>query len=170
VEKALGICERRGWARFECLQPMYNLVKRQAEVELLPMAMAENIGVISYSPLGGGLLSGKYGHSRRPESGRLMENKMYQARYGDEMVYLVAEWFTAFAGQHGYQPAALAVAWVRSHPAITAAIIGARDLAQLEGSLKSIDIHMTPELYEEISGLSPAPPPATDRSEERTLR
>jgi len=168
VVKALGISERHGWARFECIQPMYNLVKRQAEVELLPMAQSEKIGVISYSPLGGGLLSGKYGRDRRPESGRLMENKMYQTRYGDQLVYEVADAFTNFARAHGYDPAALAVAWVGSHPGITAPIIGSRNLEQLEGSLKSIDIHMTPELREEISALSPAPPPATDRNEERT--
>src|SRR5262245_8927759 len=60
VAKALGISARNGWARFECLQPMYNLTKRQAEVEILPMAQSEQLGVISYSPLGGGLLTGKY--------------------------------------------------------------------------------------------------------------
>jgi aryl-alcohol dehydrogenase-like predicted oxidoreductase len=67
VAKGLGISARHEWARFECIQPMYNLVKRQAEVELLPMAQSEKLGVIPYSPLGGGLLSGKYGRDRRPE-------------------------------------------------------------------------------------------------------
>ena len=67
VAKALGISAREGWAPFACLQPMYNLVKRQAEVELLPMAQSEGLGVIPYSPLGGGLLTGKYGVGSRPE-------------------------------------------------------------------------------------------------------
>ena len=58
ITKALGISAKNGWSRFECIQPMYNLVKRQAEVEIFPMALSENIGVISYSPLGGGLLTG----------------------------------------------------------------------------------------------------------------
>jgi aryl-alcohol dehydrogenase-like predicted oxidoreductase len=167
VAKALGISARQGWARFECIQPMYNLVKRQAEVELLPMAESERLGVISYSPLGGGLLSGKYGAGRRPEAGRLVENQMYQRRYGDEGYYDVAERFTAFARERGLEPAALAVAWVASHPAVTAPIIGARSVQQLEGSLKSLEIAMTPELRAEIAALSPAPPLATDRSEER---
>jgi aryl-alcohol dehydrogenase-like predicted oxidoreductase len=166
VAKALGLSALHDWARFECLQPMYNLVKRQAEVEILPMAQAERLGVISYSPLGGGLLTGKYGSQRRPESGRLMENKMYQTRYGDPQVYQIAEKFTQFAEQHAFDPAALAVAWVAAHPGITAPIIGARNLQQLEGSLKSVDIPMTPELYREVSSLSPEPPPATDRNEE----
>ncbi|MBN1889593.1 MAG: aldo/keto reductase [Thermoflexales bacterium] len=168
VEKALGISARQGWTRFECIQPMYNLVKRQAEVELLPMAQAEKLGVISYSPLGGGLLTGKYGSTRRPETGRLVEHKTYQARYGDQWMYDVAGKFADLAGERGFEPASLAVAWVAAHPAITAPIIGARSLTQLESSLAAVDIEMTDELYAEIAALSPEPPPATDRTDERT--
>jgi aryl-alcohol dehydrogenase-like predicted oxidoreductase len=168
VAKALGISARYGWARFECIQPMYNLVKRQAEVEILPLAASETVGVISYSPLGGGLLTGKYGTERRPEHGRLVENKIYQTRYGDEWMYETTDQFAAFARQHGHEPAPLAVAWVASHPAVTAPLIGARNLEQLESSLEAAAIEMTPELRDEISALSPEPPPATDRNEERT--
>ncbi len=168
VAKALGVAAKEGWARFECIQPMYNLVKRQAEVELLPMAQSEQLGVITYSPLGGGLLTGKYGTSRRPASGRLMENQMYQTRYSAAGYYDVAERFTAFARERDLEPASLAVAWVASHPAVTAPIIGARNLEQLEGSLKALEIKMTDELRAEISAISPEPPPATDRNEERT--
>jgi aryl-alcohol dehydrogenase-like predicted oxidoreductase len=168
VAKAIGISARHGWARFECIQPMYNLVKRQAEVEILPLAASEEIGVVSYSPLGGGLLTGKYGTERRPEHGRLVENKIYQTRYGDEWMYETAEQFAALARQRGYEPAPLAIAWVASHPAVTAPLIGARNLEQLESSLKAAAIEMTPELRDEISALSTQPPPATDRNEERT--
>ncbi|MBN1262712.1 MAG: aldo/keto reductase [Anaerolineae bacterium] len=168
IEKTLGISQREGWAPVAVIQPMYNLVKRQAEVELLPMAQAENLGVIPYSPLGGGLLTGKYGPRQRPESGRLVHNEMYQIRYSEAWNYQVAGAFTDFAREHGYDPVSLAVAWVASHPAVTAPIIGARNPAQLEGSLKAVDIDMTPELRAAISALSPAPPPATDRAEERT--
>jgi aryl-alcohol dehydrogenase-like predicted oxidoreductase len=167
VAKALGISAKEGWARFECLQPMYNLVKRQAEVEILPLAQSEKLGVIPYSPLGGGLLTGKYGPTRRPEAGRLIENEMYQTRYGAKWVYEVAEQFTTFAQECGFEPASLAVAWVASHPAVTAPIIGARNVAQLEGSLKALEIKLTPELRAEISALSPEPAVATDRDEER---
>ena len=168
VAKALGISARNGWARFEVIQPMYNLVKRQAEVEILPMAQSENLGVIPYSPLGGGLLTGKYGPATRPESGRLVQNKMYEIRYGQDWTFTVAGRFTSFARERGHDPAALAVAWVASHPAVTAPIIGSRNLGQLEGSLKSLEIDMTPELRAEISALSPEPPLATDRAEEKT--
>ncbi len=168
VAKALGISAKEGWAPFACLQPMYNLVKRQAEVEILPMAHAEKLGVIVYSPLGGRLLTGKYGPSRRPESGRLVENKGYQIRYGAQWMYEVAQQFSNLARDHGYEPAGLAVAWAGSHPAVTAPILGARNLEQLEGSLQAADITMTPELRAEISALAPDPPPATDRNDERT--
>jgi aryl-alcohol dehydrogenase-like predicted oxidoreductase len=166
VEKALGISALRGFVRFKALQPMYNLVKRQAEVEILPMAEAENLAVFPYSPLGGGLLTGKYGGGEQPQDGRLVESEMYQIRYRD--TYDTAERFAEFARERGWEPAALAVAWVGSHPAVTAPLIGARNLEQLEGSLAALEIDVTPELRAEISALSPEPPPATDRNDERS--
>ena len=154
-------------APFVCIQPMYNLVKRQAEVEILPLAQSERLAVVSYSPLGGGLLSGKYGSRTRPAQGRLIENAMYTKRYGEPMYYDVADRLLLKAEATGVQPPALAVAWVMAHPAVTAPIIGARSLEQLAGSLAALDIAMTPELRAELSALSPEPPPATDRSETR---
>jgi aryl-alcohol dehydrogenase-like predicted oxidoreductase len=166
VEKALGISALRGFVGFKALQPMYNLVKRQAEVEILPMAEAENLAVFPYSPLGGGLLTGKYAGSNRPADGRLVESEMYQIRYRD--TYETAARFAEFARERGWEPAALAVAWVGSHPAVTAPLIGARNLEQLEGSVAALEIDVTPELRAEISALSPEPPPATDRNDERS--
>jgi aryl-alcohol dehydrogenase-like predicted oxidoreductase len=154
-------------APFAVLQPMYNLVKRQAETEILPMALSENLGVIPYSPLGGGLLTGKYTKNILPQSGRLVDNQMYKNRYSGAWVYEVAESFSDFARQHGYEPSGLAVAWVAGHPAVTAPIIGARNLVQLQGSLSALEIELTPDLRAEISSLSPEPPPATDRNDER---
>ena len=167
IAKGLGISAAQGWARFQCMQPMYNLVKRQAEVELLPLALSEQVGVIIYSPNAGGLLTGKYSTTQRPDSGRLKENPLYTARYEDPHYFEIAERFTAYAAGHGVEPVALSVAWVMSHPAITAPIIGARNLQQLEGSLAALEIKMTPEWRAEISALSPEPPPPTDRNEER---
>ena len=162
---AFAVQERHGWARLQVLEPMYNLVKRQAEVEILPMAQAHEISVIPYSPTGGGLLSGKYtggGENR----GRLHTNKMYTARYGDEWMHDVAARFTVFCNDRGLHPVSAAVAWVGAHPAVTAPIVGARNVEQLRASLDSVSIDMTPELRAEISALSRTPPPATDRSEE----
>jgi aryl-alcohol dehydrogenase-like predicted oxidoreductase len=165
ITKALGIAAKEQLARFELLQPMYNLVKRQAEVEMLPLAVSEQLGVIAYSPLGGGLLTGKYGVKKRPEQGRLVEDKRYTDRYGDDMNFVVADRFTTYAAEHGMHPATLAVAWVMSNPAITAPIIGARNGEQLEPSLAALDVDMTPQWRNEISSLSVTPAPATDRGE-----
>ena len=163
--KALGISAKEGWSALKAIQPMYSLVKRQAEVEILPMARAENLGVISYSPLGGGLLTGKYA-ALETRAGRIVENTMYAARYSQEWAHHAARRFADLARDRGFHPAALAVAWVAAHPAVTAPIIGARNLEQLEPALGALDLDMTPELYAELCALTPAPPPATDRSEE----
>jgi len=168
VAKGLGVSLRNELATFQCMQPMYNLVKRQAESELLPLAEAEHMAVISYSPLGGGLLTGKYGVKNKPETGRLVDRDMYSKRYGMESYYLVAERFKTFCRDHNFTPASLAVAWVMSHPAITAPIIGARNVIQLEDSLSAVSIDMTEDLRSRVTGLSVAPPPATDRLEEQT--
>ena len=167
IAKSLGVSTQEGLASFACIQPMYNLTKRQAEVEILPLAQAEGLGVIPYSPLGGGLLSGKYGATARPDSGRLMDNAMYAKRYGAELHYEVAERFTEYAKEKGIHPATLAVAWAGAHPGVTAPIIGARNVGQLEASLAAADVDMTPAWWAEIAALSYDPGIATDRSEEK---
>jgi aryl-alcohol dehydrogenase-like predicted oxidoreductase len=167
IAKARGVSASNGWTPFHCVQPMYNLVKRQAEVEILPLAESEKLGVISYNPLGGGLLSGKYGTDRQAETGRLTKDEMYRKRYSEQWLYDAAVNFTQFAAGNGYQPVSLAVAWAAHHPAVTAPIMGARNVAQLKDSLQSVDIEMSPDLYNEICRLTPTPPPATDRSEDQ---
>lgn len=166
--KAVSLCEHRGWARPVCFQPMYNLAKRQAEVEILPMCESEGIGVMPYSPTGGGLLTGKYATDLRPATGRLLDNKMYSVRYADPRHYQLAGDFTALAARHGHNPAALAIAWVAAHPGVTAPIIGTRSREHLDIALSSVEIQLEydSELYREISELSVEPPPATDRNEE----
>ena len=164
TQRAVDIQERHNWARLQVVQPMYNLVKRQAEVEILPMAQANGIGVIPYSPAAAGLLSGKY---LGQATGRLKTNKMYETRYGEAWTFEVAENYVAFCKQQGLHPVSAAIAWVGAHPGVTAPIIGARNLDQLKDSLAAVKVNMTPELRAEISELSPTPPPATDRLEEQ---
>ena len=164
TQAALDLAERHGWARLQAIQPMYNLVKRQAEVEILPMAAANGVSVFPYSPAGGGLLSGKYVDGGG--KGRLSTNKMYETRYGEAWMHETAAAFARWCREHGFHPMSVAVAWVGAHPAVTAPIIGARSLEQLQPSLDSVKVPMTPERRAEISALSRTPPPATDRSEE----
>lgn len=162
IARALGISEREGLARFELLQPMYNLVKRQPEVELFPMAIEEKLGVIVYSPLASGLLTGLYGVDRAPTKGRL-DQPRYRERYGDRANFEVADRFTEFAKQRGFKPATLAVAWALRHPAVTAPIVGAETVAELDGYVDALNIPMTPELRAEISALSFPPDEAIER-------
>ncbi len=145
------------------IQPMYSLVKRQAEVELLPVAQSEDMAVLPYSPLGGGLLTGKYAAG---SGGRLVDDPMYESRYGQDWMHKAAVALGEMAADLGVSPITLAVAWVAHHPAITAPIISASTPEQLQPSLDAAGFDMTPELYARISALTPTPPPATDRSEE----
>jgi aryl-alcohol dehydrogenase-like predicted oxidoreductase len=167
TQRAVDLQERNDWARLQVIQPMYNLVKRQAEVEILPMAEANGIGVIPYSPGAAGLLSGKYSGDA---SGRIKTNKMYEVRYGEPWVFEVADRYVAFCRERGLNPVATAVAWVGAHPAVTAPIIGARNVEQLRDSLAAVNVAMPPALRAEIGALSRTPPPATDRLEEAVTR
>ena len=166
IAKALGVSARDGVARFEVIQPMYNLAKRQAEVEILPLAASEGLGVIPYSPLGAGLLVGRYLPGVTVTDGRLVDKPMYRQRYARALASDVAQRFVAYAATRDVHPATLAVAWVRAHPAVTAPILGARSLEQLAPSLAAATFTMTPELRAEITALTPAVPVAHDRDEE----
>jgi aryl-alcohol dehydrogenase-like predicted oxidoreductase len=120
---------------------------------------------MTYSPLGGGLLSGKY-VGGRTNAGRLIDNPMYARRYGDARVHETAAAFAELARARGVHPVTLAVAWAASHPDVTCPIVGARSVEQLAPALDALEFAMTPELRAEITVLSPAPAPATDRSED----
>jgi len=133
------------------LQPMYSLVKRQAEVEILPMAAAEGMAVAGYSPLAGGLLTG---------------NERYAIRYGQDWMTAAAKALVEIAGELGTDPATLAVAWAARHPAGPVPLISGRSAEQIAPALAALDFPMDDALYERLSALTPAPPPATDRTEE----
>ena len=144
---------------------MYSLVKRQCEVEILPLARDQKLAVFSYSPLGAGMLTGKYSQSKNITA-RLNDKKYYKQRYDDEEYFLTARRFCSFAENAGYDPVSLAIAWVMKHPEITAPIIGGRNVGQLETGLKALELEIDDFLYEKIAGLSRTPAPAHDRLEE----
>lgn len=162
VMKAQAVCAGLGF-RIDVIQPMYNLVKRQAEVEIMPMCIDQDIEIVPYSPLGGGLLTGKYASGA---TGRLTEDERYAARYGQAWMHDAAKAFAELAKREGTAPATLAVAWAAHHPSAPKPIISARDLNQLQPSLAAMDYTLSDDLYAEITALTPTPPPATDRLEE----
>ncbi len=164
VMKAKTVAKTFGLS-VDVIQPMYNMVKRQAEVEILPMSAAEQIAVTPYSPLGGGLLTGKYNNQK---AGRLVEDSRYGARYDQDWAHKTAQDLTEIAAQHDVHPATLAVAWVAKNPDITAPLISGKTPEQLQPSLDAMSFEMSDDLYRELNRITRTPPPATDRLEEAT--
>ena len=162
VMKARAIARNLGFD-IHAIQPMYNLVKRQAEVELLPMAQSEGFAACPYSPLGGGLLTGKY---LEGGGGRLKDDPAYTARYAPDTMHQTAGGLAALAAEIGAHPATLAVAWVARHPGVWGPIISGRSAEQLAPSLAAMDFVMDDALHDRISALSSRPAPAHDRLEE----
>ncbi len=167
VAEATGLARLKNYAPVICIQPMYSLVKRQAEVELLPLAAYEKLAVFPYNVIGAGLLTGKY---LRGESGRLHEAEMYRQRYDDPRYVEVTKRFVAWAEQKGVSPAALAAAWVMSHPTVTAPIIGARTVEQWNDTLQCLDMPLDAKERAEITALSIDPPSATDRESMEAMK
>ena len=162
VMKAQGIAQGMG-TKIDVVQPMYSLVKRQAEVEILPMCEAEGILPAPYSPLGGGLLTGKYASGG---TGRLTEDHRYGARYGLDWMHQAAIALGEIARELETHPATLAVAWAARHSSRPCPILSARSVEQLRPSLDGVEYQMDHTLYDRIATLTPSPPPATDRIEE----
>jgi aryl-alcohol dehydrogenase-like predicted oxidoreductase len=144
VALALGRSERHGWARFDCVQPRYNLLYREPESELLPLCRAEGLGVIAYNPLAGGFLSGKYLPQDAPPTGTRftlgLTGELYRDRYWQRAQFDAVEHLRKFFGPRGRSLVQVAVSWVLNQPGITSAIIGASKAEQLDDSLKAIDL------------------------------
>ena len=138
VALAIGRSEARGLVRFESVQPRYNLLFRQIERELLPLCREEQIGVIPYNPIAGGMLSGKHVFGSPTEGSRFTLGNAadrYQDRYWHEEMFGDVERIRAVADDAGLGMVTLALAWVMANPAITAPIIGASRPEQLADSL-----------------------------------
>lgn len=160
VMKAISVAELKRLARISVMQPMYSLVKRQVEVELLPLAAEEKLAVVPYNAIAAGMLTGKY---LAGGAGRLTEAEMYAQRYANADYTGVVERFVAHAKAQSHSPAALAVAWVMAHPLVTSTLVGARNPDQFNDTLKAVDIRLTREERDAITALSIEPPLATDR-------
>ncbi len=142
--KSLWVSDTRRLVRFDSLQPHYNLVHRaEFERELMPLCLAEGIGVIPYSPLAGGFLTGKYRRGGAlPDSARADGVKR---RYMNERGFAVIEALDKVAAAHGATVAQTAVAWILANTAVTAAIIGANSVNQLRDTMRGAEISLTPE-------------------------
>ena len=155
LARALGRSDVRGWARFVCVQPRYNLLHREIERELLPLCSEEGIGVIPFNPIAGGLLTGKYDRSKpAPEgtrfayAGRIGE--LYRGRYWQEQVFNGVDALQQIASRAGIPLTTLVVAWVLANPTITSPIIGASKPEQLDATIAALEVKLDPDLLAEL--------------------
>ena len=152
IALALGISERLGLARFDCVQPRYNLLYREIESELLPLCRFAGLGVLAYNPLAGGFLTGKYRSLETPQMGTRFTlgktGELYRQRYWHQAQLEAVEELRAFLEPRGKRLIQAAVAWVLAQPGITSAIVGASRPEQLDASLAAADISLSAEELE----------------------
>jgi 1-deoxyxylulose-5-phosphate synthase len=139
VAKGLGISELKNFVRIESVQPRYNLLFRMIEEELVPMCVNEGVGIISYNPIAGGMLTGRYQWGEEIQKGTRFgldhAGSLYQNRYWQEPIFNVVQRYAEFCEERGYDMVTTAVRWVTQQPGITSAIIGASRPQQLTESL-----------------------------------
>jgi len=155
LARALGRSEALGLARFDSVQPRYNLIFREFERELLPLCLEEQIGVIPYNPIAGGMLTGKHDRSQAPPEGTrfMLGNaaQTYQDRYWHDNVFDTVDELQKLASEAGLPLATLAVAWTLSHPAITAPIVGASRPDQLDATVAAVDTPLDADLVARLN-------------------
>jgi aryl-alcohol dehydrogenase-like predicted oxidoreductase len=166
LQKAVDISKYRNWEPFACLQPLYNLLDRQIEWDLVEVCANEGLGIIPWSPLRGGWLSGKYrrGMTAPPENTRVDAaqkggwSESWTA-YAVERTWNILDELFAIAGELGKTPAQVALNWVKDRPGVTAPILGARTLAQLEDNLGCVGWRLSAEQADRLDRVSELPLP-----------
>ncbi len=161
LQKAIDVCQHKGWEPFACLQPLYNLLDRSTEWELVPICLAEGLGIIPWSPLRGGWLSGKFrrGMAAPPEGTRIKvaEDRGWSeswSRYNTESTWKVLDTLLEVAKETGKSPAQVALNWVSSRPGVTAPIIGVRTVEQLEENLGATGWSLTADQLDRLTKVS----------------
>jgi aryl-alcohol dehydrogenase-like predicted oxidoreductase len=164
VQKTVALAERHGWEKPVTLQPQYNLLVRELEWEIVPSCLDAGLGLLPWSPLGGGWLTGKYSRAERPtgatrlgeEPGRGVE--AYDRRSSAQRTWDVVDAVRQVAEQRGATMAQVALAWLVDRPAVTSVILGARTTAQLADNLGAAGLHLEDA---ELALLDAASDPAT---------
>jgi len=159
LAEALEISDRLGLARYVSVQPRYNLIYRDAERDLLPLAESEHLGVIPYNPLAGGMLTNRYRSDDTPAKGRFSPEigtfgTMYRQRYWNPSAFSAVESAQRIADKLGLPLTTLVVAWMLAKPAITSAIVGASRVDQLADSIKAADLDVDVDTLRELDELA----------------
>ncbi len=161
VMRFLQLAEQHQLSRFVSIQNPYALLNRSYEVGMAEVSYRENVGLLAYSPLGFGMLTGKYLQHARPDGARLTLYPDYD-RYSNPVAVAATAKYVDLARQHQLDPAQMALAYVNTRPFLTSTIIGATTMAQLKSNIDSIDISLTDEVLEGIEAIhreypNPAP-------------
>jgi aryl-alcohol dehydrogenase-like predicted oxidoreductase len=157
IAKALGISEFKGLTRFETLQAYYSIAGRDLEREIVPLLESEKVGLLVWSPLAGGLLSGKFSRTnQKPADSRRTE---YDFPLVDkERTWKILDVMSPIAKAHGCSAARLSLAWLLSKPVVTSVIIGAKRPDQLKDNLASVHLTLTPDELKQLDQASALPP------------
>jgi aryl-alcohol dehydrogenase-like predicted oxidoreductase len=160
LARALGRSEVLGIARFDSVQPRYNLLFREFERELFPLCLDEGVAVIPYNPIAGGMLSGKHDRTKTPDEGTRFAlgnaAQTYQDRYWHDNAFDTVDELVKIAGDAGIPLPTLAVAWTLRHPAITAPIVGASRPEQLEATIAGVDTELDDDLVDRLNEVTAA--------------
>jgi aryl-alcohol dehydrogenase (NADP+) len=165
LTKAVHVAKAHGWTLPATLQPQYNLLVRDIEHEIVPASLDAGIGLLPWSPLAGGWLSGKYTRDVDPTGAtRLGENpkrgmEAWEARNADERTWRVVDLVRSIADSRGASASQVALAWLAAQPAVTSVILGARTVEQLNDNLGAVDLVLTPD---ELATLTNASSPRVD--------
>jgi aryl-alcohol dehydrogenase-like predicted oxidoreductase len=156
VSRAVTMADLRGWTRFAGLQVPYSLIWRDAERDLLPMAQSLEIAVTTWEPLGGGLLTGRYGSDRSSPDDTRVATTEYGSRVLTERNIAIADVVNSIAADRGSSPAQVAIAWVRAqrNRGVIIPIVGARRREQIEDSLGAVDVELSLEELERLEAVS----------------
>ena len=154
LEEALAISRGRGLARFEWVQNSYSLLDRAPERDVLPICRREGLGFTPFSPLAGGWLTLKYRRGEPyPDGSRMILRPGPYAAFETDEMFDALEAFGAEARARGVEPAALALAWVLSHPMVTAVVVGPRRPSHLEPALAAVDLELSAGERDELAGI-----------------
>ena len=154
LEEALETSDRLGLTRFDWVQNEYSLLRRGPERDVLPVCAREGVAFTPFSPLGGGWLTGKYRRGEPyPAGSRMTQRPDPYADLVSEETFRGLERFQAAAAERGVEPAALAIAWVLSHPQVTAVVVGPRRPEQLEPALAALELRLSPQERDELAEL-----------------
>lgn len=157
IMKALGVAEKNGWARFETLQSYYTIAGRDLEREIVPMITEEKLGLMVWSPLAGGLLSGKYDRDgKSPDGSRRMTFDFPPVNR--DRAFNCIDVMREIGDAHGVSVARIALAWLLHKPHVMSVIIGAKNVEQLDDNLAATDVKLSDEELSRLDAVSALPP------------